>query len=153
MSRGKCPVCRQMIKLTLQGEFSQHMDYTAEAMGRICSGSGQKKVVKGFMDGYKTYDPAVEGHGNARDWSSSFYTRMGQEEAEEIIAAQDDTPRGLLGVGPKATWDEIKKAFRAKAMACHPDLCSQHGLTPEVATARFKKLTAAFTVLERQFGK
>ena len=76
-----------------------------------------------------------------------------REEAEEIIHGQDDTPRGILGVGPKATWKEIQKAYRLKAMTCHPDLCSQHGLSPEIATAAFKKLQAAFTLLEREFGK
>lgn len=119
----------------------------------ICSGSLKEKPAKGFMSGYKTYDPTVEGHGGPKDWSSAFQQRLGFEEAEAVIAAQDDTPRGILGVGPKTTWDDIRKAYRAKAMTCHPDLCPQHGLAPAAAEAAFKKLSAAFTILERQFGK
>lgn len=105
---------------------------------------------RGFMDGYKTYEGP---RGSAEQWNSCFHARMGFEEAEEIIHGQDETPRGILGVGPKATWKEIQKAYRLKAMTCHPDLCSQHGLSPEIATAAFKKLQAAFTLLEREFGK
>ena len=108
---------------------------------------------KPFMSGYKTYDPKVEGFGSPKDWSDTFQQRLGFEEAEAIIAAQDGTPRDILGVGPKATWEEIQKAYRRKAMTCHPDLCTQHGLSKEAAETAFKQLSAAFTVLERQFGK
>ena len=108
---------------------------------------------KPFMSGYKTYDPKVEGFGSPQDWSATFQERMGFEEAEKIIHGQNDTPRGILGLGPKAGWDEIQKAYRRAAMTCHPDLCKQHGMTPDAATAAFKKLQAAMTVLEREFGK
>jgi DnaJ-domain-containing protein 1 len=107
-------------------------------------------MARPFMSGYKTYEGE---RGNRQSWSQAFQGRMGFAEAEEIIHGQDETPRGILGVGPKATWEDVRKAYRAKSMACHPDLCSQHGLTPEAATAAFKKLTAAYTVLEREFGK
>jgi hypothetical protein len=117
-----------------------------------CPGSGHKKLVKGFMDGYKTYDPSKEGYGSSLDWTDQFHARMGFEEAEKIIHGQSDTPRGILGVGASATWAEIKKAYRAMAQACHPDLCSQHGLTVEAATEAFKRISAAYVVLEREFG-
>ena len=107
-------------------------------------------MAKPFMSGYKTYEGE---RGNARSWSSAFQGRLGFEEAEAIIHGQEDTPRGLLGVGLKATWAEIKSAYRAKSMQCHPDLCSQHGMTVAAATEAFKKLTAAYTVLEREFGQ
>jgi hypothetical protein len=107
-------------------------------------------MARGFMSGYKTYEGE---RGDARQWSSAFQGRMGFAEAEEIIHGQDDTPRGILGVGPKATWAEIKTAYRTKSMLCHPDLCAQHGMTVQAATEAFKKLTAAFTVLEREHGK
>ena len=107
-------------------------------------------MAKPFMSGYKTYEGP---RGDAQQWSSAFQDRMGFEEAEKIVAAQDETPRGILGVSAKALWPEIKVAYRKRAMECHPDLCAQHGLSVNAATASFKKLTAAFTVLERQFGK
>ncbi len=102
---------------------------------------------------YKTYDPKVEGYGSAEQWSDSFFSRMGFEEAEEVLYGQNDTPRGLLGVGLKATWDEIKKAYRTKAMQFHPDRCGINQMKREDAEEMFKKISAAFTVLEREFGK
>ena len=113
-------------------------------------GSEHEMSKRGFMDGYKTYEGP---RGNAAEWNSCFQARMGFEEAEAIIHGQDETPRGILGIGPKASWEEVRKAYRAKSMKCHPDLCSQHGMTVADATATFKKLQAAYTVLEREFGK
>ena len=114
------------------------------------------KAPKQFSDifaKYKHYDPKVEGFGNPQEWTESFYARMGFEEAEQILHGDQDSPRSILGVGGNATWEDIKKAYRAKAKECHPDLCKFHGLTKEVAEQTFKRLQAAFTVLERQFGK
>ena len=111
-----------------------------------------KKAFGDIFAKYKTYDPKKEGYGSASSWAGEFHDRMGFEEAEEIIHGQNLTPRGILGVGLKATWEEIKKAYRAKSRLCHPDLCQTHGLTVEAATEAFKRLSAAFTVLEREFG-
>lgn len=102
---------------------------------------------------YKTYNPRVEGYGSEDQWSNTFHNRMGFEEAEEILHGDDQTPRFILGVGADATWDQIKKAYRMKAMEVHPDRCSIHGLTKDAAEEAFKRLSAAYTVLEREFGK
>ena len=48
-----------------------------------------------------------------------------------------------LGVKPKASQDEIKKAFRAKAKRCHPD----HHPGDEGKEAEFKEMSIAYSVL------
>lgn len=112
-----------------------------------------KKPKKDFLGGYKTYDPAVEGYGSSDQWSENFRQRLGFEEAEAILHGRNETPRSILGVGAKATWEDIKKAFRTKAMAFHPDMVAHSGLSVEEATEKIKQINAAFTVLEREFGK
>jgi DnaJ like chaperone protein len=101
---------------------------------------------------YKTYQPEVEGYGDPKEWAKRFTERMGFEEAEAIIHAQDESPRGILGVSPKATWMDIKRAYRSMAMLYHPDQCIHTGLSLQEAEAKFKKLQAAYSVLARQHG-
>ena len=50
----------------------------------------------------------------------------------------------ILGVGQSASADEIKRAFRVKAKACHPDY---HPNDPE-AEKNFKELNEAYEVLK-----
>ena len=118
--------------------------------------STDPKPKKSFSDifaKYKTYNVEVEGFGGAPEWVGSFYTRIGFEEAEAIIAHQEETPFSILGEGPKSTWEEVKKSYRSKAMQCHPDRCSINGMSAVVAEEKFKKLQAAYTVLEKRMGR
>ena len=50
----------------------------------------------------------------------------------------------LLGVSRSATQEEIKKAYRKKALKYHPD---QNADNPKAAEAKFKKIGAAYEVL------
>ena len=99
------------------------------------------------------YNPQAEGYGKAEDWNQTFYERMGFEEAEHVLFGKKDSPRSILGVGLKATWMEITKAYRALALKVHPDRIATTGMTLEDATEAFKTISAAYAVLGREFGK
>jgi DnaJ-class molecular chaperone len=99
----------------------------------------------------KRYDPSTEGFGNPEEWAGAFRARMGFAEAQEVLRSQGETPRTILGVSLKATWEEIKKAYRAAMLANHPDRCAVNGLTMEAAVAMCKKVNAAFSVLAHEF--
>jgi hypothetical protein len=101
----------------------------------------------------KRYDPEAEGYGSPRDWNDAFFERMGFEEAQRIISEQDQTPREILGLSRGATWDDVRKAYRAKASAYHPDRIAVSGLSLAKATELLTKCNAAFAILAREFGK
>ena len=96
-----------------------------------------------FMSGYRHYDPESEGFGNSNQWKKQFQNRMSQEEAEEVI--EDDDPWSILGVARNATFEEIRKAFYAKAMHWHPDVSHE---PVESATKMMQKINAAYSLLQ-----
>jgi DnaJ-class molecular chaperone len=100
-----------------------------------------KKPKKGFLDGYKTYDPKKEGYGNPDQWTSAFRWRMGLDEANRVVGSGD--PWQILGVQRTATWDEVKKAYRKLAMQHHPDRGGNK--------ADFIRVQAAYELLEAKY--
>mmetsp|Transcript_781 Transcript_781/g.1587 ORF Transcript_781/g.1587 Transcript_781/m.1587 type:complete len:235 (-) Transcript_781:49-753(-) len=54
-------------------------------------------------------------------------------------------PRTLLGVGPRCTADDVKKAYRQRAKEWHPDLCATGD--KKAAVERFQELQAAYQAL------
>jgi DnaJ-domain-containing protein 1 len=99
------------------------------------------------------YNPEAEGYGSPQEWRREFHARMGWAEARRIVDSGQETPREILGVGLGATWSEIVSAFRRLAMACHPDRVAVTGMTVEAATEQFKRVSAAYVLLEMEFGK
>lgn len=103
---------------------------------------------RGFMDGYKTYSGP---RGDAGSWRQAFSDRMGIAEARERVGR--DTPESILGLHVGATWDEVRRTYRKMAMECHPDRAKQNDMPAEMATEKFKRVQAAYTVLEERFGR
>jgi DnaJ-domain-containing protein 1 len=101
----------------------------------------------------KRYNPDLEGYGNPVQWRKSLSERIGFEEAQGILRKTERDARELLGVRLTATWGEITKAFRRKALAYHPDRVRVTGLTIDEATEAFKEIRAAYTVLAHEHGK
>ncbi|MEI6578391.1 MAG: J domain-containing protein [Eubacteriales bacterium] len=100
---------------------------------------------KGFCDGYKTYNPEVEGYGNANQWQDAFKERMGWKEAKGILG--DTDPYDVLELEHNATWEEIHKQYRKMAIKWHPDK------NPTVdTTEQMQKVSAAYVVLKKMFN-
>jgi DnaJ-class molecular chaperone len=100
----------------------------------------------GWTDNFKRYDTS-NGFGNGRKWRESFYERISDQDAAQILKSQDETPYSLLGITETATQDEIKKSFRQKITEWHPDR-NQH--RESEATAMSKKIIAAYTLLSKK---
>jgi DnaJ-class molecular chaperone len=98
------------------------------------------KPKRGFCDGYKTYDPTVEGYGDANQWQQAFNQRMGYDEAKNILS--DENPYTILEILVGASLAEIKTQYRKMAMKWHPDR------NPGVNTTEMmQKIIAAYTFL------
>jgi DnaJ-class molecular chaperone len=99
---------------------------------------------------YRTYDPSTEGFGGTRQWRGAFTSAMGLDEAQRRVGV--DSPHAILGLGACYTEHELKSAYRARALACHPDRAVDLGRTVADLTEQFKRLTAAYTILAARFA-
>lgn len=110
--------------------------------------STKTKKKKGFLDGYKTYDPDKEGYGTPEEWASTFKARMGVDEAQTIVG--DEDPWKILDINSNETWDSIKSAYRKLLLKFHPD---KNRGNEKWATEMTKKVIAAFTLIKDRRGK
>jgi len=112
----------------------------------------------------KRYNPDVEGYGDASQWTGAFYERMGVKEAEQVLYGKNLSPREILGLKEvryrhktaaerEIEWRGIVKAYRAKALANHPDRAAMNGMSTDAATEAFKIISAAYAKLCEEFGK
>ena len=112
------------------------------------------KPKKGFLDGYKTYDPQVEGYGDAASWRSEFKWRMGLDAAREAVGSKSPLailfgeflPTGWSARTFADQWTEIKSQYRTLAKQFHPD-------KPTGNEEKFKLVQGAFEVLEDQYRR
>ena len=112
-------------------------------MPRTTTDTPKKK--RSLLDGYAKYDPSAEGYGSASEWRETFRARMSLDEAAACLG--EDDPLTILGLTAKATWQEVKSAFRRLAKKFHPDL----NPSPE-ATAKMQRINAAYVILEKRYG-
>jgi DnaJ-domain-containing protein 1 len=106
---------------------------------------------RGFLDGYDTYDAKTEGYGHPRQWRATFRHRMGLDEARRVMGAE--SPQAVLGLGAWFTQHELKQAYRVAAMGCHPDRAVELGRSVAELTEAFKRVTAAYTILNARFER
>jgi len=71
---------------------------------------------------YKTYDPAKEGYGSARDWSRKA-KRLAKLALEDSSVSEN---LRILGLSATPTGPELKAAFRRAAFKAHPDQGGSH---------------------------
>lgn len=86
-----------------------------------------------------------------------FFARTGNgpDPAEPPKAVQLEECYRILGVTPEATDQEVKKAYRKKAVAFHPDKAQGAGLTErqiQQAKVKFQELTNAYDEICRARG-
>jgi DnaJ-class molecular chaperone len=108
---------------------------------------------KGFLDGYRTYDPEKEGYGSPEKWRAAFRHRMGVEEARKVFAGKSYGPWKVIGVSEGSPWGVVKSAYRRLSMACHPDRAAANGMSVDEATEKFKDLTAAYTLIDDEYTR
>ena len=102
-----------------------------------------------FMGVYKRRN--VSGaYGNPGQWRSAFRKRMSKEEAQEEL--QSEKPWGILDIPRDATWEVIRRAYRAACREWHPDLPKNHERFNK-AVEMMKRINAAYTLLEYEYGK
>lgn len=108
-----------------------------------------KKPKPSFMGCYdrddRQYKPEVEGYGNPDQWRGAFAKRMSLEDAEVIIG--DGSPWSVLGIRQGASDEQIRKAYKQKALEFHPSSARNAGKDQAVLEKAFKKVVAAYTML------
>jgi hypothetical protein len=115
-------------------------------------------------EGRPRYNPDKEGYGNPRQWNAAFYARMGWEEAQKVRAeAQSNgtwkpehqilSDESGVPLYTSSVWSEVKTAFRKACLNTHPDRTKEHGIPEKEAEERFKKVSAAYAILAKQYGE
>ena len=73
-------------------------------------------------------------------WPSIERMNRPQPASPDQDTPEDFAARRALGVGPSATADEIRRAYRAKMVQAHPDRGGSHNEAARLAAARDRLL-------------
>jgi hypothetical protein len=107
------------------------------------------KPKKSPLDGYKTYNPEVEGYGDSYEWRQAFKFRMGIDKARSTVGSK--SPRGILGLAESVMdWSVIQKAYRKLAIEYFPE---ERDGKFRGDKDKFLAVQAAYEVLEAEFKK
>ncbi|XP_068161309.1 dnaJ homolog subfamily C member 7-like [Antennarius striatus] len=114
-----------------------------------------ESYIKAYLRRAQCYMDTEQYEEAVRDYEKVYQTEKTSDHKQLLKAAQLELKKSkrkdyykVLGVGKNATEDEIKKAYRKRALMHHPDRHS--AATPEVQKEeekKFKEVGEAFTVL------
>ena len=107
---------------------------------------------------YKTYDPNVEGFGNAHQWGAAFRFTMSLEDAKERVGKRsplfilfgETLPIGWSARTFSDQWSEIKKAWRKLVVEFYPE--ERNGET-HGDNEKFLGVQGAYEVLKDQYER
>jgi hypothetical protein len=116
------------------------------------------KPKRNFLDGYRTYDPEVEGFGNAHQWRSAFRFTMSLDEAKERVGKKsplfilfgDTLPVGWSARIGSDQWAEIKTAWRKLVAEFYPE---ERNGEPHGDNEKFLAVQSAYQVLKDQYER
>ena len=113
---------------------------------------------KSPLDGYKTYQPEVEGFGNQSQWRSAFRFTMSLEDAKERVGKKsplfilfgETLPLGWSARTLSDQWAEIKKAYRKLTIEFYPE---ERDGAPHGNKEKFLDVQGAYWLLKDQYER
>jgi hypothetical protein len=101
------------------------------------------KVKRPFkMPKYERYDDS-NGRGSAHQWREQF--RQFRQGPEPVVDLGGGGPLGVLGLGPSASWIDIRTAYKKLVRLHHPDVGGD--------ASTFRKIQEAYEALELQHSR
>lgn len=126
---------------------SLQKDFTREGLARLSGRAESLKLALPQAAKYWSVEK-IEAVRRMLAKTDETVASLGKEDANGADVDEGKTPYEVLGVGPTASMDEIKEAYRQKAKKLHPDLVPDE--LKEVAEEKFIRVHAAYETLTRR---